>query len=230
MPNPGPEQSRAMAASDSLIREIVNKIHKKQELSLYSKQLFRQEVQRKISFYEPIIKKYSKRYSLDWRLVVAQILQESRFEEKSISPKGARGLMQIMPRTAREIRKEIGIKNIPKNPKANIIGGIYHLAKQIRYFPDADPIERIKLSLAAYNCGAGHVFDAQEICRFHHWNHREWKFVSRGLTQLTPDYYTIHLQIWPNGVPRYGYFYNYQETLTYVSSIMNYYEVLKEIL
>lgn len=219
----------ATASSDSIIQEIIKKIQRKEKLSLLSRQIFRETVKNKIKLYEPVIKKYTKRYSLDWRLVVAQILQESRFEERSISHKGARGLMQIMPRTAREIRKELGLKNIPRNPQANIIGGIYHLAKQIRYFPLAESEERIKLALAAYNCGAGHVFDAQDICRYYRWDPWKWRYVSKGLTQLVPDYYSIHLEIWPDGTPRYGYFYNYQETLTYVASIMNYYQILKEI-
>lgn len=228
--NKRPEQvGKPTISSDSLINEIVKKIHKKQELSLLSRQVFRERVQKKIDIYEPLIKKYAKRYALDWRLIVAQILQESRFEESSISHMGAKGLMQIMPGTAREIRKEIGLKNIPRNPKSNIIGGIYHLAKQIRYFPQGTPEERLKLALAAYNCGAGHVFDAQDISRYKKWNPWVWRDVRKGLMRLSPDYYELHLHVWPDGKPRFGYFYNYTETLTYVSYIWNYYTILKDI-
>lgn len=215
---------------DSLFAQAVARIQQKQLLFIYARYVLREQVQQKISFYEPLIKKYAKRYSLDWRLIAAQILQESQFREKAISHRGARGLMQIMPFTAREVEKELGISRSLSNPQANIIGGIYHLAKQIRYFSTAEAEERIKLALAAYNCGAGHVFDAQEICRYYHWDPNRWPPVSIGLTRLTPDYYSVHLEIWPDGMPRYGYLYDYNQPITYVTKIMYYYDILKQIL
>ncbi|MCP4389305.1 MAG: lytic transglycosylase F, partial [Gammaproteobacteria bacterium] len=56
-----------------------------------------------ISPYDKLVRKYSDRYGFDWRLVTAQMYQESKFDPKAKSHVGARGLMQLMPRTAKSM-------------------------------------------------------------------------------------------------------------------------------
>ena len=56
---------------------------------------------RKISDYDPIIKKMARRYGFDWRLIAAQIYAESNFRNEAKSHVGAIGLMQVMPNTAK---------------------------------------------------------------------------------------------------------------------------------
>ncbi len=220
---------RATQQQDTLLQSLVENVRKKQKLNLLKKQILKRQVQRKIAIYEPIITKFSKRYGIDWRLIVAQILKESKFSEHSISYMGARGLMQIMPRTAKEISRELRLRGIRNDPQANIIGGIYHMSKQLKFFKDAEWNNRIRFALAAYNCGAGHIFDAKQICYYQHYDPNQWDFVKINLTKLKKENYQLHLQVWPSGRPKYGYFNDHKQTLNYVADIMDYYLMLKTI-
>ncbi len=112
-----------------------------------------------ISPYDHLVKRYSPRFGFDWRLVVAQMFEESRFDPKARSFAGARGLLQVMPRTAREL----GYENL-EDPETGIQAGLDYLAwVHERFDPSLATSERTWLTLAAYNVGAGHVRDAQRI-------------------------------------------------------------------
>jgi membrane-bound lytic murein transglycosylase F len=114
-----------------------------------------------ISPYDKLVRKYADRYGFDWRLVTAQMYQESRFDPKAKSQVGARGLMQLMPRTA----KAMGVKN-SGDPALNIQGGIKYLDWLRDRFDSKLPIsDRLWFTLAAYNAGAGHVHDARRLAR-----------------------------------------------------------------
>jgi hypothetical protein len=97
--------------------------------------------------YGEIISAMSQAHGVDPVLVSALIQVESGYRPKARSPKGAMGLMQLMPATAREYK----VRN-PFDPKANIEAGIKHLKSLIDRF-DQD----MALSLAAYNAGEGAV-------------------------------------------------------------------------
>ena len=112
-----------------------------------------------ISPYDKLVRKYSDRYGFDWRLVTAQMYQESRFNPQAKSHVGARGLMQLMPRTA----KAMGVKNVG-DPANSIRGGVKYLDWLRDRFDSNLPIsERTWFTLAAYNAGAGHVQDARRL-------------------------------------------------------------------
>ena len=113
----------------------------------------------KISSYDKIIRSNSENLGWDWRLVSSLVYQESRFNQKIKSWDGAGGLMQLMPATA----KELGVINI-NDPIDNIRGGTTYLKKLHKRFDKIeDSIQRIKFTMAAYNCGFGHVRDAQRL-------------------------------------------------------------------
>ena len=117
--------------------------------------------QGKISQYDAIVKNNVERLGWDWRLLSSQIFQESRFKPNENSWAGAGGLMQIMPATA----KDLGVNDIT-NPSENIRGGTKYLAQLRENFSNVeDSIQRIKFTLAAYNCGLGHVRDAQRLTK-----------------------------------------------------------------
>ncbi len=95
--------------------------------------------------YDPIIERAAAAAGVDAQLVKAVIQVESGYQERARSPKGAMGLMQLMPETARRY----AVAN-PYDPRANIEAGIRHLKSLLQRYP-------LRLALAAYNAGAGAV-------------------------------------------------------------------------
>lgn len=103
-----------------------------------------------------IINDIAGRYEISPRLIEAIIEHESGFDPKALSPKGAMGLMQLMPETA----KRFGVKD-PFNPRDNIKGGVSYLDYLMKMF-DGD----LKLVLAAYNAGESAVKQAAGVPPF----------------------------------------------------------------
>jgi len=89
----------------------------------------------------------ARKHGLDPELVLAVVAVESAFRPNAVSRKGATGLMQLMPGTAREL----GVKD-PFDPAANLDGGTRYLNALIRQYGGD-----LKRALAAYNAGAGAV-------------------------------------------------------------------------
>jgi soluble lytic murein transglycosylase-like protein len=89
----------------------------------------------------------SQRYGIDPLLTFAQMGQESSYRARAVSPKGASGLMQLMPFTARRM----GVANI-YDPKQNIEGGVKYMRLLLDMFRND-----LVLALAGYNAGEGAV-------------------------------------------------------------------------
>ncbi len=89
----------------------------------------------------------SRKYGIDPLLIYAQMHQESAFKLKALSHKGASGLMQLMPATARRL----GVTNI-YDPKQNIEGGVKYMRMLLNMFN-----QDVNLALAGYNAGEGAV-------------------------------------------------------------------------
>ncbi|OPY90618.1 MAG: Soluble lytic murein transglycosylase precursor [Syntrophus sp. PtaU1.Bin208] len=122
------------------------------------------------SDYNKAIKSACKRYTVDPALVRAVIMAESNFNPEAISPKGAMGLMQLMPDTARQM----GVSN-PFNPVENIHGGVGYLSRLLKSL-NGD----LSLALAAYNAGPERVKNYNGIPPFQ----ETWSYIKRVL-----DYY-----------------------------------------
>ena len=114
----------------------------------------------RVSPYDDIIRHYSDSIGWDWRLVASLIYQESRFNPSVMSPRGAFGLMQIMPETGRHFGLDV-----TRSVENNIWAGVRYIRLLDAIFSDKvpDPDERIKFILASYNAGHGHVLDAIKL-------------------------------------------------------------------
>lgn len=103
--------------------------------------------------YADTIKQAGAQFGVDPRLIGAVIGTESAGESAAISPKGAAGLMQLMPETGREVARRIGLEKFdPQNPEHNIMVGTAYLGEQLKRYNG-----NVSLALAAYNAGPGAV-------------------------------------------------------------------------
>ncbi len=96
------------------------------------------------------IRRTAERYDVDPLLVDSVIRAESNYNPFAVSPKGARGLMQLMPGTARRLAVQDSF-----NPKQNIDGGVRHLKYLLDLYGGQPSPEQ--LAVAAYNAGEGAV-------------------------------------------------------------------------
>ncbi len=161
----------------------------------------------KLSPYDDIVKKFATKYNFDWRLLVAQMYQESHFNPKAESWAGAIGLFQVMPKTA----KELGYKNL-QNPKIGIEAGVKYLHWSRQRFPDTLTVtDRLWFTLAAYNAGAGHVHDARRLAKQQGFNPNLWfDNVEKAMLLLSQRKYASKA--------RHGYVRG-QEPVSYVRAI-----------
>ena len=169
-----------------------------------------------LSPYDDFVKKYSTKYDFDWRMMVAQMHQESHFDPNARSFAGAQGLFQIMPKTA----KQMGLENV-SDPETAVHAGIKYMdwvRERMSYInPEEDQL--IWFSLAAYNAGAGHVRDAVTLARKKGWNPRRWfGNVEKAMLLLSKNKYAKKA--------RHGYVRGH-EPVRYVRAIKNRYDTFQ---
>lgn len=167
----------------------------------------------KISKYDDLIKSLSNEYHFDWRLIAAQINKESQFNPKAKSWAGAKGLLQVMPRTA----KEVGISDL-KNPENGLRAGIKYMAWIREQLSEELPADvKTWFTLAAYNAGLGHLKDARILARKQGLNPDRWfGHVEKAFLLLAKP--AFHKQA------RYGYVRG-SEPVAYVKQIQAMYKL-----
>ena len=166
-----------------------------------------------LSPYDALVKKHARANEMDWRLITAQMYQESGFNPKATSWVGAKGLMQVMPRTAQELR----IDNLAE-PSNGILAGTRVMARYSNYFnsPEISARDRIRFALASYNCGPGHVYDARDLAKQMGLDGNKWfGNVEKAMLLLSKPEIAKKL--------RYGYC-RCEEPVNYVTQIQNRYD------
>ena len=172
----------------------------------------------KLSEYDALLKQYAVELNWDWRLLASQAFQESRFKPAAKSWAGATGLLQLMPKTA----KEYGVTNA-LDPADNVQGAIKFLKWLQQYWAKriADENERLKFILASYNAGVGHVEDAQRLTEKYGGNPEVWEDVAYWLLQKSTQQYSS------DPVVKFG-FCRGLEPVNYVSHILERFEHYKQ--
>ena len=174
---------------------------------------FHRRIRSRLPKYQSYIVRASEKYGFDWRLIAAQMYQESHFNPRAQSHAGAYGLMQLTQRTAHSF----GVTDIT-HPKQNIFAGVNHLKNLFDYFDLDNATDRIKISLAAYNIGQGHIRDAQKLAIQLRLDPNKWASMKKTLPLLR------YRQYYKNAT--YGYCRG-TEPVAYVRQIMIYYDILK---
>src|SRR5690554_3659258 len=173
-----------------------------------------------ISPYDIYFKQYGKEFGIDWRLLASVSYQESTFDSEGSSWAGAKGLMGLMPLTA----ESLGVDSLEiLDPEKNIRAGTEYLKMLINVFSVIDnKDERIKMSLAAYNGGIGHIFDARALAEKYGSDEDVWEGSVEKFIQLKrlEQYYN-------DPVSKNGYFRG-DETVDYVIDVMARWEYFRD--
>jgi membrane-bound lytic murein transglycosylase F len=151
---------------------------------------------------------------LSWKMLAALGYQESRWRPAAVSPRGAQGVMMLMPITARKM----GVNNV-FSPDENIMGGARYLLYMKERIPKRirDP-DRTWLAMAAYNIGIGHLEDARIITQMRKKNPDRWADVRAHLPRLSDP-------AWHKRV-KHGYA-NGRETAQFVERVTQFAAILE---
>jgi membrane-bound lytic murein transglycosylase F len=171
----------------------------------------------KLSEYDKLIKEGAVKLNWDWRMLASIVYQESRFKMGDESWAGAKGLMQLMPETA----KRFGAKDI-YDPKENIKAGVNYLKYLEGYWKkriDNDQ-ERMKFILASYNAGLAHILDSRRLAEKYGKDPKIWSDVEFFLLRKSdPKFYK-------DPVSKAGYC-KCEEPVNYVKDVLDRYEEYK---
>lgn len=164
-----------------------------------------------ISVYDELFKKVAAEEEVDWRLLSAIAYSESKYNAYLVSPRGARGLMQIMPATARAFHVEVDELMDPETNArvgARLIRRIQH---SLKFSEGTSREDRNAMILASYNGGIGHVTDARRLAAKYGANPDSWSDVSHYLRlKAQPEYAE-------DEVVRCGTFNGAAETINFVN-------------
>jgi peptidoglycan lytic transglycosylase F len=140
----------------------------------------------KLSPYDEIVHKYAEHYDFDWRLIVAQMYQESQFDPYAVSYAGAEGLMQLIPETA----ELLGVADV-SDPDTSIQAGVRYMDYLRGKFDDELLLEdRLWFSLAAYNAGYNRVRRARLLAERMDLDKNKWfDNVEKAMLALARPYW-----------------------------------------
>ncbi|MDD4514284.1 transglycosylase SLT domain-containing protein [Massilibacteroides sp.] len=174
-----------------------------------------------ISRFDESFKKHAKSIGWDWRLLASIAYQESRFNPNVVSWAGAEGLMGIMPGTARGFGISPHELQDPDIAIHTAVRCLLEFRKGLKNI--TDPEEKIKFTLAAYNAGIGHIYDAQRLAIKYGKSPTLWEnnVVDYIRLKSEPTFYN-------DSVCRHGYLRG-SETANYVKEVMKRFTYYKNV-
>lgn len=139
-------------------------------VSKFQTKIMKSPIDKLANRYDEYYKKYSKYYFsivFDWNWFKAQAQAESGQNPSAVSPVGAAGVLQLMPKTMDWIvKRDPSIVNDRFTARWNINAGIYYDSYLYKQWSSPRPdLDRIALMLASYNAGIGNILKAQKICK-----------------------------------------------------------------
>lgn len=204
-------QSRAYEASTKRYFEISKRVSHGSILSVKDG---------RISHYDHLFKKYAKEINWDWKLLASLAYTESNFDTAVVSWAGAKGLMQLMPRTARAMGVPEGKE---QNAEESVKAAVKYIAAMDKSFSSIeDPEERTSFILASYNAGIGHVKDAIALAEKYGASPNVWKDNVEKYILLKS-----HEEYFNDPVCKNGYFRG-AETYNFVREIKGRYNVYQQ--
>ena len=168
----------------------------------------------RVSAYDSIFRAYADTIGWDWKMLAAVAYVESKFDTAAVSSVGARGLMQIMPQTARAMGIPEGMEHDPDESVRAAAAYFEYLSHLFRRVPEG---ERINFVLASYNAGFGHIQDAMRLASKYGKNRYVWNDNVESYLRLKNDsvYFT-------DSLCRNGRF-NATETILFVRRVQHKY-------
>ncbi|WDP91519.1 MAG: transglycosylase SLT domain-containing protein [Desulfobacter sp.] len=144
----------------------------------------------RVTKYDSLFIKYTKRYfgpGFNWREFKSQAISESGLNEDARSAMGARGIMQIMPRTFEEIKyKTPAIRGTIQQPRWSIAAGIAYDRSIWNIFKEKRPLQdRKDFMFGAYNAGKGSIIKAQKKADSNGMNPNRWTSIEITLPEVT---------------------------------------------
>ncbi len=183
------------------------------EFDYVNMMMFQRKVAAVLPRYAGFIREAAEENGFDWRLIAAQMYQESHFDPLARSHANAIGLMQLLPKTA----KSLSVTDI-FDPEQNIRAGVRHLKAVYELFDQAKENDRMMIALATYNIGYGHMFDARNLARRKGLDPNRWASIAQTLPLLMQrEYYAD---------AKYGYCRG-SEPVNYIRQVMRYYDILR---
>ena len=174
-----------------------------------------------ISAYDRLFKKYAATAGVEWTVLAAVAYVESNFNPSAVSWAGARGLMQIMPKTAAGYG--FSEEDLADPEKSVYIASLI-LSKSDKFLQSyiGNRAERLRFQLGAYNAGMGHVTDAMRLAQKYGKKPQVWysNVEEAVLWKMRPEFYN-------DPVCSYGYCRG-TETINYVRQVENAYRVFRE--
>jgi len=181
----------------------------------YDTKVFYKRLKNTLPKYEKYFKQAGKKYHIPWMILAAQSYQESHWKPNARSRTGVRGMMMLTNATARllKVKNRLSVRD-------SINGGAKYFDLMRKKFPKEVKGKNLwAFSLAAYNVGLGHIYDAQELAKKLNKNPNSWKDLKTVLPLLSQKKYYKNL--------KHGYARG-NEPVRYVDAIQQYYNIIAQ--